>query len=46
MSPRSARMCHELGVTRAVMKIMAVSVVEWGWYTYRVFNRCMAASWN
>ena len=46
MSPRSARMCHELGVTRAVMKIMAVSVVEWGWYTYRVFNRCTAASWN
>ena len=42
MSRRSARMCDELKVPRATVKLFAVGVVEAGWRMFREFHRSTA----
>lgn len=39
MAPRSASMCHKLGISKSRMKVYAVGVVEWGWYIFRAFHK-------
>ena len=42
MSPRSVRMCLDMGITKGTLKSMACCVEEWGWRLYHAFNKCTA----
>ncbi|RLJ22762.1 hypothetical protein DJ031_00280 [bacterium endosymbiont of Escarpia laminata] len=42
MSPLSARMCRALGCNQSDMKLMSVSILEWGWKLFRAFHQSTA----